>query len=91
MKKLAAVILSFSVLLAACGGSGQSKMGGGKGIDVSPDKLSVKIDPVCQMGMDQHPVTDTVTYKGMLYGFCSSGCKEAFVADPESFLASLPK
>lgn len=91
MKNLATVIIIFSGFLAACGGSGKSKMDGGKGIDVSPDKLSVKIDPVCQMRMDQHPVTDTVTYKGMLYGFCSSGCKEAFVADPASFLASLPE
>jgi len=92
IKHLTPAIFILVILLSGCGGSGsQSTMGGGKGINVSPDKLSVKLDPVCQMSMDQHPITDTMTYKGQLYGFCSSGCKEAFGADPESFLAAMPK
>ena len=91
MKKLTLVIMILSSLFVACGSGTQNKMGSGKGIEVSPDKLAIKLDPVCQMSMDQHPITDTMTYKGQLYGFCSSGCKEAFAAEPEKFLAELPK
>jgi YHS domain-containing protein len=34
-------------------------------------------------------IGDTVHYKGKLYGFCSKECKDAFLKDPESHLASL--
>lgn len=91
MKKMTTAILAFAILFASCGSSGNQKMGNGKSIDISPDKLSVKIDPVCQMRIDQHPIADTATYQGKLYGFCSTGCKEAFVAEPDKFLADLPK
>jgi len=92
MKKISNTFLLFSLIfiLAGCGSSGH-KMGSGKGIDVSPDKLSVKLDPVCQMSMDQHLIADTMTYQGKLYGFCSAGCKEAFAAEPEKFLSEMPK
>lgn len=91
MKKLIAAIVISSILLGSCGGGNQTKMDGGKGISITPDRLSVKLDPVCQMSMDQHPITDTMSYKGQLYGFCSSGCKEAFAAEPEKYLAEMPK
>src|SRR5579872_5985866 len=32
-------------------------------------------------------VEDTVHYKGKLYGFCSSECKEEFLKNPEGHLA----
>jgi YHS domain-containing protein len=88
MKTLLTTI-TISMLLMGCGGG--SHTGSGKALDVTPDKLAVKVDPVCQMKLDQHPIADTMTYKGNLYGFCSSGCKDAFAANPESFLAALPK
>ncbi len=92
MKKwTSALILVSAVILIGCGGGRNKKMEGAKGIDVSPDKLSHKLDPVCQMGMEQHPIADTMTYKEKLYGFCSPGCKEAFTAEPEKFLSELPK
>ena len=31
-------------------------------------------------------VADTVHYKGKLYGFCSTECKEDFLKDPEAHL-----
>lgn len=92
MKKLMMFISVFVILLAGCAGGGTQKMSGSKtAIDVSPDKLAIKLDPVCQMSMDQHPIADTTTYMGKLYGFCSPGCKEAFLAEPEKFLSELPK
>ena len=91
MKKLTLAIMILSALFVACGSGAQNKMGGAKGIEISPDKLAIKLDPVCQMPMDQHPISDTITYQGKLYGFCSSGCKEAFAAEPEKFLAALTK
>jgi YHS domain-containing protein len=46
-----------------------------------------KKDLVCGM-----PVTagieDTASYKGKLYGFCSSGCKDDFIKNPKQFLTS---
>jgi YHS domain-containing protein len=91
MKTYTWLFLVSAALLGSCAGGSDNRMEGGKGISITPDKLSVKLDPVCQMSMDQHPITDTVSYKGQLYGFCSSGCKEAFVAEPEKYLAELPK
>ena len=92
IKLLNPVFIALIVLLTGCGsGDGNAhKTGSEKSIDVSPDQLSTKLDPVCQMSMDQHPITDTMSYQGKLYGFCSSGCKEAFAAEPEKFLSELP-
>ena len=33
-------------------------------------------------------LSDTATYKGKLYGFCSAECKADFLKDPESHLAA---
>jgi YHS domain-containing protein len=33
-------------------------------------------------------LSDTTTYKGKLYGFCSAECKEDFLKDPEAHLAA---
>ena len=60
-------------------------------IDVTPDKLSVKVDPVCGMSMEQTPIADTLTYNGKLYGFCHTGCKDDFKKDPEGYLAKLTR
>jgi len=56
-----------------------------KGLDVKVDN---KIDPVCEMDIDQH-LSDTIHYAGKIYGFCSSGCKETFAQNPETFLSKL--
>jgi YHS domain-containing protein len=31
-------------------------------------------------------VADTASYKGKLYGFCGTGCKEEFVKKPTDFI-----
>ena len=33
-------------------------------------------------------LSDTATYKGKLYGFCSAACKADFLKDPEAHLAA---
>lgn len=44
-------------------------------------------DPVCGMSVKKSEAKATFEYKGATYYFCSSGCKEAFVKDPEKYLA----
>lgn len=44
-----------------------------------------KKDFVCRMPLTAG-IGDTVHYKGKVYGFCSKGCKESFLQDPQSYL-----
>jgi YHS domain-containing protein len=44
------------------------------------------IDPVCGMTVVKSSAAATYEYKGAKYYFCSAGCKEAFVKDPEKYL-----
>jgi len=44
-------------------------------------------DPVCGMEVDEKAPADTSEYKGKTYYFCAPGCKRAFDADPEKYLA----
>lgn len=51
-------------------------------------KYANKIDFYCKMDITKYGVSDTVTYKGNLYGFCSSMCKQEFMMKPEEYLAN---
>jgi YHS domain-containing protein len=44
-----------------------------------------KKDLVCGMPLTAG-IEDTASYKGKLYGFCATGCKEDFVKNPKEFL-----
>ena len=46
-----------------------------------------KKDMSCGMPLSAG-VSDTATYKGKLYGFCSVECKEDFLKDPEAHLSA---
>lgn len=50
-------------------------------------KYDNKIDFYCNMDITKYGVSDTVSYKGKLYGFCSKMCKDEFVKTPEKYLA----
>lgn len=96
MHKTILSLFAAFLIFAACNSSSttDSKAGDMKAetkLNITPDKLAVKLDPVCQMSMEQSPIADTMTYKGGLYGFCHPGCKEEFKANPEKYLAELPK
>lgn len=54
-------------------------------IDVAT--LALKIDPVCQMSLEQYPAAATAEHGGKTYGFCSEFCKKKFVESPEAMLA----
>jgi len=43
-------------------------------------------DPVCGMTLKKSEAKATFDYKGTTYYFCSAGCKDAFVKDPEKYL-----
>ena len=43
-------------------------------------------DPVCGMEVDPNTATQTSTYQGQTYYFCSPGCKRAFEAEPQTYL-----
>lgn len=43
-------------------------------------------DPVCGMKVDMETTKHRHSYKGEEYGFCCTGCKEKFIADPEKYL-----
>ena len=45
------------------------------------------IDLVCKMEVDPATAAATSEYKGKHYYFCAPGCKRAFDADPERYLA----
>lgn len=45
-----------------------------------------KTDFVCGMPTTA-AISDTVHYKGKVYGFCSEGCKDDFKKDPSQYLS----
>ena len=45
-------------------------------------------DPVCKMVIDEATAAATSEYKGQTYYFCAMGCKNAFDAEPEKYLAA---
>ncbi|MBX2907155.1 MAG: YHS domain-containing protein [Taibaiella sp.] len=46
-----------------------------------------KMDPVCEMEWDNEWTEKTV-YNGDTVRFCSEGCKNAFVAHPDKYIAA---
>jgi len=46
------------------------------------------IDPVCGMTVDPHTAKHRADYRGHTYYFCSAGCREKFVADPQKYLVA---
>lgn len=47
-------------------------------------------DPVCGMDVDEKKAAGKSDYKGQVYYFCSSGCKQSFDKDPERFISKSP-
>lgn len=42
-------------------------------------------DPVCGMDVDPKTSSQTSTYQGQTYYFCSPGCKKAFDKEPQKY------
>jgi len=43
-------------------------------------------DPVCGMSVDPHTAKHRAEHQGHTYYFCSGGCREKFVANPQKYL-----
>jgi YHS domain-containing protein len=54
-------------------------------LHIPKEQLASDKDPVCLMSVADSQA-DTMTFGGKLYGFCGTGCKEAFAENPASFL-----
>lgn len=50
-------------------------------------KYDNKVDFYCKMDIVKFGVSDTLHYKGKLYGFCAKMCKDEFLKNPEMYLA----
>ena len=48
--------------------------------------LSMAIDPVCDMEVDEEEAEFKTEYKGKTYYFCAPGCKTLFEENPEEYL-----
>ncbi|MEW6449096.1 MAG: heavy metal translocating P-type ATPase [Pseudomonadota bacterium] len=48
-------------------------------------------DPVCGMDVDPHTAKHRASHAGHPYYFCSNGCREKFVANPDKYLAASSK
>ncbi|MDX2002402.1 MAG: YHS domain-containing protein [Chitinophagales bacterium] len=85
------IILStiFLWTITACNTGNEMKSEGAAKteINVTPDQLASKVDPICDMDVTQSKITDTAQYNGGIYAFCSDHCKEEFKKDPEKYLS----
>jgi Cu+-exporting ATPase len=48
--------------------------------------MSVVVDPVCEMELEEGDAAATFEYLGEVFYFCSENCRQAFEEDPESYL-----
>lgn len=50
--------------------------------------LATPNDLVCGMEVAENAIADTVVYEGKIYAFCATGCKDEFLKNPASYLAT---
>ena len=85
-------VILFTVFVVACGSDTSTKTGAtletAEHSIPKVDAVTGYTDPACRMKIspDAHI---THTHEGVTYGFCGEGCKKAFVAEPNTFLAAL--
>lgn len=44
------------------------------------------VDPVCGMEIEESEIADTADYRGRIYYFCSTGCRQTFEENPAEFM-----
>lgn len=80
-------LILFSVSLLSCGKeipTVKHVIKSAQVLDLTSVKVVNPIDPICDMNTAKH-LKDTANFKGNVYGFCSSGCKETFKKNPEKY------
>ena len=55
-----------------------------------PDAAHTVIDPVCGMTITPDAAAATTDHDGTTLHFCSTGCRDAFIADPDRYLSTHP-
>jgi putative ABC transport system ATP-binding protein len=48
--------------------------------------VEMAIDPVCGMSVDEESASAQTEYNGQVFYFCARGCRDEFLAAPETFL-----
>jgi YHS domain-containing protein len=48
--------------------------------------MSMAIDPVCKMQVDENKNAGSSEYKGKTYYFCAASCKRKFDENPEKYI-----
>lgn len=56
-------------------------------LEHNKEVIILKKDPVCSMDIEEKKAVAKSEYKGIIYYFCSKGCKEKFDKDPEKYLS----
>ena len=49
-------------------------------------ELATATDPVCGKDLRRADAAGAIDHHGVVYFFCSVGCRDAFAADPDSFV-----
>jgi Cu+-exporting ATPase len=49
--------------------------------------MAIVTDPVCGMQIEPDDAAGTIEHQGTSYYFCSQACRDAFKADPASYVA----
>jgi Cu+-exporting ATPase len=53
-----------------------------------PVERTLVIDPVCGMRVESATAAGSAQHRGVAYWFCSPGCRDAFIADPDRYTAA---
>jgi YHS domain-containing protein len=48
--------------------------------------ITMAIDPICKMEVDEKTAQFKSDYKGKTYYFCAPGCKKQFDKNPENYV-----
>jgi YHS domain-containing protein/uncharacterized membrane protein YraQ (UPF0718 family) len=59
----------------------------GRSADGAATAAATVTDPVCGMSVDPASAAATATHDGVRHRFCSTGCRDAFTADPRRYPA----
>ncbi len=53
----------------------------------APELDATAIDPICGMSVEREGAKHTFDHAGKTYYFCSPGCRERFIGDPDGYLS----
>ncbi len=53
----------------------------------APELDATAIDPICGMSVEREGAKHTFDHAGETYYFCSPGCRERFIGDPDGYLS----